>query len=56
MSSKRYKKAVIHFAAGSALQNGSAAFNLAQCYELGLGISQDFVKVICTFFDQIFLK
>lgn len=46
MSKKRYRKAVVHFSAGMALDNASAAYNLAQCYELGLGTSQDFSLVI----------
>lgn len=46
VSKKRYRKAVIHFSAGTALRNSSAAYNLAQCYELGLGTSQDYSKVM----------
>ncbi|XP_065222104.1 uncharacterized protein LOC135846761 [Planococcus citri] len=42
MAKKYYRKAVVHFSAGMALENSTAAFNLAQCYELGLGTSQDF--------------
>lgn len=45
MSKKRYRRAMAHFVAGSALQNSAAMFNLAQCYELGLGTSKDLAKV-----------
>ncbi len=45
MSKHRYRKAIVHFAAGSALDNDSAACNLAQCYELGLGTGKDLTKV-----------
>lgn len=45
MAKKCYRKAVVHFSAGMALKNSSAAFNLAQCCELGLGTSQDFTMV-----------
>ena len=45
MTKKYYRKAVVHFSAGMALENSSAAFNLAQCYELGLGTPQDFSMV-----------
>lgn len=54
MSKQRYRKAIIHFAAGSALQNSSATFNLAQCYELGLGTRQNYEKVC--YFAKFFLN
>lgn len=44
MSKRRYRKAVVHFSAGTALRNHSATFNLAQCYELGLGTAKDLSK------------
>lgn len=48
----RYEDAVEHFITGAKLSSPASMFNLALCYELGLGISTDYAKVSI---EQIYL-
>ncbi|XP_039289580.1 uncharacterized protein DDB_G0271670 [Nilaparvata lugens] len=44
MSLSQNRKAIEHFRVASRLQYAPAAFNLGQCYELGIGTEQDFTQ------------
>lgn len=51
MSQHRNGEAIKHFRRASQLNYPPGAFNLAQCYELGIGTKQDF-KEVFTSLDQ----
>ncbi|RZF46427.1 hypothetical protein LSTR_LSTR012502 [Laodelphax striatellus] len=44
MSLSQNREAIEHFRVASQLQYAPAAFNLGQCYELGIGTEQDFTQ------------
>ena len=60
LEEKRYEDAMEHFLMGSKLSSAGSMFNLALCYELGIGTSIDYVKVsllkICIMESIIFLE
>lgn len=45
LSQHRNGEAIKHFRRASHLKYAPGAFNLAQCYELGIGTKQDFKQV-----------
>ncbi|XP_011506021.1 PREDICTED: uncharacterized protein LOC105368655 [Ceratosolen solmsi marchali] len=46
LEEKRYEDAIKHFIIGTKLSSTGSMFNLALCYELGLGTTVDFVKAV----------
>ncbi|XP_001603280.1 DAP3-binding cell death enhancer 1 [Nasonia vitripennis] len=46
LEEKRYEDAVEHFTTGANLSSTASMFNLALCYELGLGTSTDYAKAV----------
>jgi TPR repeat protein len=55
LEEKRYDDAFKHFITGTKLSSAGSMFNLALCYELGLGTATDFVKVTFIFKYSIHL-
>lgn len=51
MSKQHNGEAIKHFHRASQLNYAPGAFNLAQCYELGIGTKQDFKQVLFLYFD-----